>query len=69
MLLNELKENLNNYNFKQVNEKIKNIVIDKDTYNNFGEIIEILKSDKRKNILALATRLEKKILNFKHIYL
>lgn len=65
MLLNDLKENLNNYNFKQVNERIKDIVIDKDTYNNFDEIIEILKSDKRKNVLALATRLEKKILNFK----
>ncbi|MGL5615695.1 MAG: ribonuclease HII [Sarcina sp.] len=64
MLFEDLKENLESYSYKVVNEKVKEIVVDKENYKNLGEIINLLKSDKRKNVTALGIRLEKKVLDF-----
>lgn len=65
MLFDDLKENLAKYNFKEVNEKVKGIIITKENYENLNKVVDILRTDKRKNVLALAERLEKKIDGFK----
>lgn len=61
ILAHDLEENLSNYSYKIINEKVKDIEVSKETKNILEKIIEILKLDKRKNVYSLGERLEKKL--------
>lgn len=59
ILFNDLKDNLSNYSYKVINDKVKTIVISIDNLEILKAIIDILKLDKRKNVAALSVRIEK----------
>lgn len=61
ILAHDLEENISNYSYKIINEKVKDIEVSKETKNTLEKIIEILKLDKRKNVYSLGERIEKKL--------
>ncbi|MGL5067105.1 MAG: ribonuclease HII [Sarcina sp.] len=61
ILMNSLSENIKNYSYKILNDSIKLLEISNENIESFLEIAHILKSDTRKNVMALGSRLEKNI--------
>lgn len=62
-LIKDIKENLNSYPFKKINDLVKDLEVTLDNKSKIQEIYNILKEDKRKNICSLGNRLEKKVIN------
>lgn len=61
ILVDDLKENLSSYSYKIINDKVKSMEISLKNLDILKEIIKVLKVDKRKNVAALSSRIEKNI--------
>lgn len=62
-LIKDIKENLNSYSFKVVNDMVCTLEVSRDNKEKIQELSTLLKADKRKNVSSLGSRLEKKLNN------
>ncbi|GIM27822.1 ribonuclease HII [Clostridium polyendosporum] len=64
-LIEDLRKNISEYNFKKVNELLSDIKIDLENESVIKEIAKILSTDERKNIKALSRKIENKFSKLK----
>lgn len=63
-LIEDLKENLNDYKFSTIKDKTSHIEITNDNVKLVKELIEILKQDSRKNVISLSEKFKRQLDKF-----
>lgn len=60
-IMEDLRNNIDSYKFSDIKKIVSDIEVNKDSIDTVKALIEILKSDKRKNVISLGVKYEKNL--------